>query len=89
MERRVVRRKRIKADLLFFMVCLELIISDTLRMTASPLLPKDLLHKSLNGCCPGEDDRLTRAGDVGASDLPILGANAVITRSKPGTGFAW
>jgi hypothetical protein len=42
----------------------------------------------LNRCCPVADERLTRAGDVGASNLPVCGANAVITRSKSGAGNA-
>ncbi|KAJ7482605.1 hypothetical protein FB451DRAFT_1170469 [Mycena latifolia] len=39
-------------------------------------------------CClvDSDDERLTRAGDVCASDLPAFGANAVITRSGSGTG---
>ncbi|KAJ7482582.1 hypothetical protein FB451DRAFT_1170447 [Mycena latifolia] len=65
MERRVVRRKRIEADLISASGC----------------------TRDLNRCCLVEDERLTRAGDVCASDLPAFGANAVITRSESGTGY--
>jgi hypothetical protein len=87
LERRVVRRKRIKVVLHGVLKVIYLKHPSN----GSLLLPKDprqLLLKSLNGCYPGEDEKLTRAGDVGASDLPVLGANAVITRSKSGAGYA-